>query len=103
MGDFYRRWDMDGLALVTTAEGNAVTLNEAGLEKVFNMLYAENQNWQSFEWFDLAIRTDGLDNWLSVIVQGFESTFIRWGERKRLAILPITDENIEQSISENIE
>jgi len=98
MGGFYRRMELDGLTLVITALGDAVTLNEAGREKVNSMLYAENQNWQSYEWFDLAIMTYGWHNCQLITVQEFESIFLRRDERKRLGLLPITEENVERFI-----
>ena len=96
-GTIYRRWDIDGLSLVTTAQGHAVEFNEAGREN----LNDPSDWWRfrySYEWFYLHITTDGWDNSQLVTIQEFESIFTRRDERKRLERLPITDENIEQSI-----
>jgi hypothetical protein len=94
MGTIYRRWDLDGLALVVTAQGHAVELNEAGHEKLNDL-----ENWRhSYEWFYLYITTDGWDNRQLVTVQEFESIFLRQDERKWLEILSISNENIEQFI-----
>jgi len=94
MGTIYHRWDIDGLTLVTTAQGHAVELNEAGFEKLNDL-----ENWRhSYEWFYLHITTDGWASRRLVTIEEFESIFLRRDERKRLEILPITEESIEQSI-----
>jgi len=97
----YRRWDIDGLTLVATARGLA-TLNEAGREKLDNR--AEDAAWIDwtelyqlddwYEWFFPYITTDGWSNRQLLTAREFENIFPRRDERRRLEILPITDENI---------
>ena len=97
-GNFYRRLELDGLALVETALGRT-ELNEAGLERMFGNGEEEDHNWHhSYEWFNLYTIVNIAGDRHLVTVQEFESIFLRRDERKWLEILSITNENVEQSI-----
>jgi hypothetical protein len=95
----YRRLELDGLTLIETASGYTEP-SDAAREIQLRMVYEEIEihDRNSYVWFNFYITTDGWDNRQLVTAQEFESIFPRRDERKRLAIFPITNENIEQFI-----